>query len=262
MSRRPQLLVVLCLAAGLLSAGSAWAQCAVDEVVITADRDNTLYEDLTGMLSNGAGDFLFAGRSGGTPDIHRGLIHFDVAGAVDPGSSITSATLMLLLNQPADNGIRNVGLHNVQTDWGEGTSVAGTGEGGGGPAATGDATWVNTFFNTANWTSLGGDFDAGASATTSVDASVDGTYSWTSAAMATDVQSWLDSPATNYGWLVQGDESASSTALRFASRENSGNEPTLCLAVTAPSPEIPTASTYGLILLTLLLAGAALRRLN
>jgi len=262
MPRRLPLFIVLALA--LLSTGSAWAQCAVGEVAITADRDNTLYEDATGMLSNGAGINFFVGRTlQGSDEIRRGLLHFDVAAAVDAGSSITSATLMLNLNMAASGAMLSVGLHNVESDWGEGTSVAGGGGGGGGAAATGDATWVNTFFSTVDWTALGGDFDALASATATVDGSMLTTYAWTSAAMAADAQFWLDSPATNFGWLVQGDESATGTALRFASRENTGNEPTLCLAVLAPAaPAIPTTSTYGLVLLSLLLAVAALRRLS
>ena len=33
--------------------------------------------------------------------------------------------------------------------------------------------------------------------------------------MVADVQSWLDNPATNFGWLVLGDESDILTAKRF-----------------------------------------------
>ncbi len=34
-----------------------------------------------------------------------------------------------------------------------------------------------------------------------------------------DVQTWLDSPATNFGWIVIGKEQALTTAKRFGSRE-------------------------------------------
>jgi len=48
-----------------------------------------------------------------------------------------------------------------------------------------------------------------------------GSYSWgTNAAMVADVQSWLASPSTNFGWIVVGDESANLTAKRFGSREH------------------------------------------
>ena len=43
-------------------------------------------------------------------------------------------------------------------------------------------------------------------------------FSWsstTSPSMLTDVQQWLDSPATNFGWIMLGNESAGQTAKRF-----------------------------------------------
>ena len=53
----------------------------------------------------------------------------------------------------------------------------------------------------------GGDFSGTASASQSVGAI--GQYTWSSAQMVADVQSWLDTPASNFGWLVLGDESTS-----------------------------------------------------
>lgn len=227
----PQRLIFASILA-LLITGIAEAQCPAGTVAITADRDNTLYEDGSGMLSNGAGDYLFAGRTRqGSDEIRRGLVHFDVAAAVDPGSTIATATLLLTLDQPRDNGTYSVGLHTVQADWGEGTSQAGMGEGGGDTATTNDATWLNTFFNTMTWTTPGGDFAAGASATTLVNGGASGVYSWRALSMVSDTQAWLDSAGTNYGWLLMGEEDASETALRFGSRLNTGNEPTLCLEV-------------------------------
>ena len=41
-------------------------------------------------------------------------------------------------------------------------------EGMGAPSAVGDATWKHTFFNTANWATLGGDFNPVASGIQSV----------------------------------------------------------------------------------------------
>ena len=213
----------------LLLTGTAWAQCPEGTVEIIADRDNTLYEDATGMLSNGSGSYLFAGRTGqGSEPIRRGLIHFDVATAVDPEAVIAGATLQLTLDQPQDHGLHAIGLHDVQADWGEGASVAGMGQGGGGAAMANDATWLNTFFNTATWTTAGGDFDTTASAST-VSGGTDGVFVWQSLDMVNDAQDWLDTPGTNYGWLVMGTEGGGTTSLRFGSRENSGNEPTLCL---------------------------------
>jgi serine protease len=52
--------------------------------------------------------------------------------------------------------------------------------------------------------------------------------------MVADVQSWLDNPATNFGWLVLGDESTGTTAKRFDSREST-SPPVLTIEYTEPS---------------------------
>ena len=38
--------------------------------------------------------------------------------------------------------------------------------------------------------------------------------------MVADVQGWLDNPASNFGWLMLGDESTNLTAKRFDTRES------------------------------------------
>ena len=212
--------------------GTAWAQCPGGAVALNPDRDNTLYENASGTLSNGAGIWMFAGRTNqGSDEIRRALVHFDVAASVDPGATIVNAILQLNLSQPLNNGMRSIEIHTVTADWGEGTSQGGMGEGGGGAATTDDATWVNTFFDTTDWTTPGGDFDAAVLAATVVDSGIAGAYIWRSPAMAAGAQAWLDSPSTNFGWVLTGDETESRTALRFSTRENSASAPVLCLEV-------------------------------
>ena len=50
-----------------------------------------------------------------------------------------------------------------------------------------------------------------------------------------DVQRWLDDPATNFGWLLLGDESENQTTKRFDSKENPDQEdrPILTVEFTA-----------------------------
>ena len=50
-----------------------------------------------------------------------------------------------------------------------------------------------------------------------------------------DVQSWLDSPAANFGWLLLGNESISQTTKRFDSKDNEGeaNRPVLAVEYQA-----------------------------
>ena len=56
--------------------------------------------------------------------------------------------------------------------------------------------------------------------------------------MVADVQSWLDNPASNFGWLVLGDETAIATAKRFDTRE-SASPPVLTIEYT-PASRPPT----------------------
>jgi spore coat protein A len=187
-------------------------------VTIPAERDNTLYESATGTLSNGSGEYIFAGKTD-QGRIRRAVIRFDIAGNVPAGSTINSVTLRLNLSRTRQNTQRNTSLHRVLSDWGEGGSNADQNEGQGAPADTGDCTWLHRFrYPDLLWSNPGGDYAATASATSAVGGNA--SYSWSSAGMVADVQGWLDSPGTSYGWLILGDESASQTAKRFDSSEN------------------------------------------
>lgn len=211
-----------------------------DLVTIGANRDNTLYEDVLGSLSNGAGTGMFAGRSG-QDLIRRALISFDVSSAVPAGSTVTDVRLTLHLSRSA-GGTNDVSLFRTLAAWGEGTSVA-AGEGGTGAAATAnDATWVHTFFPAQTWAGAGGGdggyFAAGSSATLAV-GGVSAFYTWQSTGLVSDVQSWVDSPASNFGWTIFGDEEFSGTAKRFDTREHpdAGVRPQLEITFTPiPSP--------------------------
>jgi hypothetical protein len=186
---------------------------AYGQVALEPQRDNPIWEDATGSLSSGAGDFVVAGRNG-QGLARRALLSFDVAGALPAGAQVVSAALTLTVRQTS-SGPRTIGLHRALADWGEGSSVA---TGGSGAAATaGDATWLHTFYPSAFWAAPGGDFAAGASASTVVDQF--GPYTWTSPGLAADVQAMLDAPGSNFGWLLLGDESGPQTTKLFGSRE-------------------------------------------
>ena len=191
----------------------------VDKVAINSPtKDNTLYEDGAGSLSNGSGEYFFAGRTGGGA-IRRGVVAFDIAGSIPAGGRVTSATLTLHLSrEPALGAPESLELRRLLADWGEGTSDAPANEGGGGAAAPGDATWVHAFSGTVFWNSPGGDFVQTVSARQTVDAI--GFYSWSGPGLVADVQSWLDKPQGNFGWVLIGNESVVQTAKRFDTREN------------------------------------------
>lgn len=191
-----------------------------ENVQLAADRDNSIYSELT-ENSNGAGD-LFAGRIQNSPTSwRRALIHFDLAG-IPAGATVASATVSLQVVKvgPPSSGNFNFTLHRLTRDWGEGIS---NGTGTGGAATPGDATWRESEFGRQEWTNPGGDFVGASSATTSVGGL--GPYQWTSAGLAADVQTWVHLPATRFGWMLRGDETTTS-AKEFSSRHNA-NPPVL-----------------------------------
>ncbi len=213
-------------------------------VTLTPEKDNTLYESATGNLSNGAGTWLFAGRTNQTDGerLRRALLKFNIGDSIPEGSTIMSVSLTMNMSK-SNTGPSTVSLHRMSADWGEGGSNSDNSMGGGGgsPAQAGDATWTVPFFDsTLTWTTAGGDFEENSSASTSVN-SVD-FYTWTDSLMAVDVQMWLDSADSNFGWIVIGDETAQS-AKRFDSRENEteANRPMLEITyteATAIRPEL------------------------
>ncbi|MBW2423114.1 MAG: DNRLRE domain-containing protein, partial [Deltaproteobacteria bacterium] len=208
----------------LLSGAGLVRVAQADIVTVGASQDNSMFSeagDTENDLSNGAGFYLFAGATKdsqpGALVLRRALLAFDVAAAVPPGSTINSVTLTLYLSRARSVG-DTVTLHRVLADWGEGTSDAPDEEGTGAPATTNDATWSHRFWPSTTWMNPGGDFDPTISASQTVGRD-NGFVSWSSAQMTADVQGWLDTPASNAGWIVIGNEIGSRVAKRFNSRE-------------------------------------------
>ena len=194
---------------------ASWAAAA--QVELTPSKDNTLIETPVGN-SNGAGDGIYAGRVGpmAGATLRRGLLAFDLS-SIPAGTTVNAVTLRLQIPQEPPNVITStVTLHRVSANWGEaGSSSTG---GSGSPAQTGDATWLYRFFSTQIWTTAGGNFAAAPSASQSVGDI--GLYEWTGAGLVADVQFWINNAASNFGWLLKGDESLTpQTAKNFYSRE-------------------------------------------
>lgn len=240
--------------ASLLLAAPALA----GSVSLEPAADNTLYNSFGGFIvSNGSGEHVFTGTNGsGEP--RRALLRFDVAGAVPAGATITSAELRMTMSRTRfDTPARDTSLHRLLASWGEGASVAYGEEGGGGVPDTGDATWVSRFHPDVPWSGPGasGDFVPAASATIGVTSI--GPYVWGSTpAMVADVQSWLDTPASSFGWIVIGDQSGTSSAKRFQSRENGNALERPMLTITFEgAPAVPATSNAGIAAVCVLLAG-------
>jgi hypothetical protein len=207
-----------------------------ETVMLPAAKDNTIYADNV-AASNGKGEHLFAGTNL-VGFARRGLVTFDIGAALPAGATVDSVVLELNMSRTAMlTGPQPIGLHRVLANWGEGESNAAGNEGGGTAAQIGDATWAYAFYDTVSWTNAGGDFAATASALRLVNDV--GFYAWRSTEMRDDVQAWLDDPATNFGWILIGNEGGPQTSKRFDSLQNlvAAVRPKLTVHYTAP----PTA---------------------
>jgi hypothetical protein len=231
---RSKTLLAAAVAAAISYAGTGLA--SANTINITPSKDNTLYEYVAGDYSNALGNHFFAGETN-LGELRRGVFAFDIAASIPPGSTITGVSLSMNMSRTFYDTAGTIELHKLLADWGEGTSSAPGEEGDGAPATTNDATWRHRFFDTIFWAMQGGDFSATVSASQSVGPV--GHYMWSSAQMVADVQSWLDNPGSNFGWLILGDESGSGTSKRFDTRE-SASPPVLTVQYTPPTTPTPT----------------------
>lgn len=207
----PRILIIFLLAA---------YPCLVlaETAYIDATQDNTLYESPGGLYSNGMGAFVVVGQ---TVDLlkRRALIAFKDLSAIPTDSTVMSVKLHVYLSTEISEATP-VDLNRLTSDWGEGDSVEEPGETDGANAQPGDATWVNTFFDFRKWNTVGGDF-----VSTPSDSQVIDHVGWytfgSTGTMNTDVQSWVENPDSNFGWIMIGDESVASER-QFFSR-NFGN---------------------------------------
>lgn len=188
---------------------------------IPPDRDNTLYEDPDGALSNGAGQYFFTGRTD-DPDglIRRGAVHFDIYSVWPPSvfEMFYYPNLTLHVSEAPAYPVA-VSLHRLLRPWGEGTSDAPDDESGGAPSSPLSATWLHSFYSAEFWDKPGGDFVEIPSATITIS---DTGYCVvpSNPILEDDLQFWYCTPDSNYGWILIGDESAAGTVVRFDSREH------------------------------------------
>ena len=217
--------------------GSIAAQATASEppvatpvaVSLAPAQDATLYENAQGIVANGSGEYLFAGNTA-SGQTRRAVLRFDLAAQVPQGATVQSVALTLRMSKTT-GGDADVALHRLTKAWSEGASDPVGSEGSGSTAATGDATWVHSSFDSESWATQGGDFMPAASAVLSVGGL--GDYTWVSSSqLVADVQAWLDDASDNHGWILLGGEAANRTAKRFDSRENSSSANRPVLAIT------------------------------
>ena len=210
-------------AAALLGLVALSAQPA--SLVLTPSADTTMIE-VAPTNSNGRQDFFNSGTTqNGTRN--RGLLRFDL-GSLPTNTLILSASVVIsVVKLPAEPAAAApFSLHRMFRDWGEGTNVGVLNIGQGAPASPGDATWIHAHFNTNAWAAPGGvpgvDFAAFESGSAFIYDLGGSPYTLgPTTELATDVQDWVQNPASNFGWLFLCDDEATHfTAKRFGAREN------------------------------------------
>jgi hypothetical protein len=225
-----------------LCLGSPAALAAM--MTFTPSKDNTLFEDPDGALSGGASASIFVGRLGSNGGMlaRRGAIAFDLSSI--PSNAVVSDVSLTLSLVRGNGGDRSIELHRFTKNWGEGTSNGGPQ---GAPSTMNDVTWRHTFYNTAMWTNPGGDFDAGVSSAHLAGSS--GMVTWTATpTMLADVQGWVNNPVSNFGWIMIGDEVASSTAKEFGSKEGFSGAPSLSVTFSVPEPRVISFAAGALLM--------------
>ena len=213
---------------------------------INPSQDNTVAQELS-ENSSGTCDRIFAGMTANN-DARRALLQFDLSSIPD-GSTINSVTLSMRVDQGGQNQTATMTLYRVNTAWGEGSNGCGPKGGGQGePAANGAATWLSAKHNAnPSWGTPGGDYNGTASGSA---VSFTGSRSgevvvWDSASidfdntdMTNDVSDWFANPATNYGWILLGDEANSTTARAFESRDTGGTAPPVLVVDFTPTGDV------------------------
>lgn len=225
-----------CIRAPIAAVAVAAAACSAalaDTVTLNPVADNTLIEDPTGAYSAGASYNVYCGRVGsnGSGTLRRALIRFDLS-SIPAGSTVTGVQLRMYMSQ-GQAGTRPHSLYKVLASWGEAGSFSFGGAGA--PAQPGDATWIHRFSPSTLWSTPGGDFAQSSSATQDITGIA--WYTWGSTpGMVADVQSWVNDPQGNFGWMVRGEEVIQRTAKRFDSRQSSNpsTKPQLIITFTPP----------------------------
>ncbi|MFO1064612.1 MAG: hypothetical protein U0892_12180 [Pirellulales bacterium] len=208
-------------------------------VTLTPAKDTTLFQTNAGFVSDGAGTSMSFGLDHQDDLAMRGLLAFDLS-QIPAGSTINSVTLSVWVNLTFSNSTPSVELHKVTTNWGEGASAPTRFMPPYGTAKTNDATWTNNFYPSSSWTNPGGDFSFAVSSSVVIGAD-NKSYTFPSTSqLVADVQSWVNSSTTNFGWLIKGDETQESGKMIDTKESTTAaHRPTLTVNYTAAATGAP-----------------------
>jgi hypothetical protein len=220
--------VSIVASAGLLIAAvPAGASDGIFNVELAPEQDTSISLPLFPPMdrNQGAAPLLYVGNLVELCE-SRGLVRFDTS-VIPLGSEVLGVDLEVVVEEKEFPEI-DLTLNRVTAAWGEGAAMAAD-PCGGSPTAAG-ATWTHTFYDTAFWSQAGGDFAEPASAVATVP---HGPFPepmsfGATPAMVADVQSWVDQPATNHGWILRNVTQVSPSYVHLGSREAAaGRQPRL-----------------------------------
>lgn len=201
---------------GRLEAGTVSLKPVADTGILAFSPNNNF----------GAGTALVLGGINKSPMPGRILLQFDIAAGVPAGARVTAATLKIQVTKKNASGPDTPAkVFRLNTAWTEGKKAGQQGA----AAAAGESNWKVTGVSGVSWASPGGgaaDFAADPSASAILKGV--GSYSFTSAKLAEDVEAWRANPASNRGWILLADnELTGRSARRVGSRESGASSPVL-----------------------------------
>ena len=203
-----------------------------DILSTNASADTWIFPEAADNNMGASSDFAAGVNAHDSP--MRALIKFDLS-SIPSGAVVTSATLTLVAYKANVANATTFGLHRLLQNWGEGRGDGNQGD----QAIANEATWNERLYSNAAWSIAGAaapdDFSATASASNVVTGL--GTYNFGSTGgTVADVQTWVNNPASNFGWMFKDEIETSQSSRRWFARGNGANSPTLVVNYTLPPP--------------------------
>ena len=153
------------------------------------------------------------------PNQRRALFKFNIS-EIPSTAVVQSAIFTGVVSSVNSSFNKPLTFYKVTRSWVEGNGTTNN-----------DVNWTNALTGTG-WTTSGGDYNASALAATTVGAS--GTFNWD---ITSTVQTWVTTPANNFGVLLRSDELGSTSQYAtFVSREGTqASRPKLTITYVTPA---------------------------